>query len=168
MNTSIIPTYKVKVSFEWNYAGKEIHKITKEGLISTTETDSDLIAGKYISSFISDYEIGICTVGNFSFVAVSRYMTFEEFEEKYCPIQNPFLETYDGCSVETVFCMESYEDEDHDFVLNADPKCVWTLCQEGDDEYVISGYHRINRQGYYITEKPVEVEDKNTMFFLDI
>ena len=44
MKTSIIPTYKVKVSFEWNYAGQEIQKITKEALVTTTETNPDLIA----------------------------------------------------------------------------------------------------------------------------
>lgn len=170
MKTSIIPTYKVSVDFEWNYAGQEIHKIEKTGLVSTEETNSDLIAGEYVSSFISNYEIGICTVNNINIKSVDRYMTFEEFEEKYKPLPNPFVEHDDELNngIETMLCTQSFDDEEHDFVLDADQNCVWTLCQEGENDYVIYGYWRINRQAYYVTELPVQPEDKNTMFYLDI
>ena len=172
MKTSIIPTYKVSVDFEWNYAGQEIHKIEKTGLVSTEETNPDLIAGKFVSSFISNYEIGICTVNNINIKSVDRYMTFEEFEEKYKPLPNPFAENHDELnnSIQTMLCTQSFDDEEHDYILDtleSNPKCVWTLCEEGDDEYVIAGYWRINRQAYYVTEYPVQPEDKNTMFFVD-
>lgn len=171
MKTTIKPTYKVSVSFEWNYAGQELHNITKEGLVSTNETNHDLIAGEFIRSFISNYEIGICTVKNMLINSVNRYMTFEEFEEKYKPIPNPFVDSDDDYNngVETMLCLESYDDEEHDFVLDtleSNPQCVWTLCEEGDEEYVIAGYWRINRQAYYVTEYPVKEEDKNVMFFV--
>lgn len=41
-------------------------------------------------------------------------------------------------------------------VRAADPACVWTLVDGDDDDsfYVLSGWHLVNRLGYFITERP--------------
>lgn len=46
--------------------------------------------------------------------------------------------------------------DDMDTVNAADPKCVWTVLDgEGDSQYLVPGFHHVNRIGYVIAEKPI-------------
>jgi len=80
-------------------------------------------------------------------------MTHKEWEEKYKPIENPFR-----CG----FLFETYGEE-LDFVIahsENDPEdTVWTLCWCDDEEYVQSGIWLVNRDGYYITEIPCDINE---------
>jgi hypothetical protein len=82
-------------------------------------------------------------------------MTYEEFVEKYKPITN-HLST-DNMFDNTTF--ETYG-EDLDYVLkNISKNVVWTVIHgEGDDWYISTGYHIVNRLAYIITEVPYESE----------
>jgi hypothetical protein len=79
-------------------------------------------------------------------------MTFNEWEEKYKPIENPYGYGF------------LFEDYDKDLeILNAhlasDPDTVWTLLGCDGGESIISGMWRVNRVGYYITEIPCDTDD---------
>lgn len=64
-------------------------------------------------------------------------MTFEEFVEKYDPIE------YDG-----FYFIEGLP------YSNIDPHYVWTnVITDGIDE-LLAGFHMVNRVGYHITRKP--------------
>lgn len=42
-----------------------------------------------------------------------------------------------------------------DVVREADPACIWTLVDSSDDDlYFLSGWHLVNRLGYFITGRP--------------
>lgn len=80
-------------------------------------------------------------------------LTFDEWEEKYKPMQNPLDSnaSYNGCMLET------YGDEVTHVLKYAngsdeDQRRVWTLYDDG--ETISSGYHLVNRLGYFITEVP--------------
>ena len=50
---------------------------------------------------------------------------------------------------------ETYGDE-LDFVLSQDPQTVWTFVDGDDgDQYVMSGFHIVNRIGYLLSIEPV-------------
>ena len=82
-------------------------------------------------------------------------MTFEDWEKTYKPIPNHIDENasfQDDNNVGIMF--ETYGDEVA-FVKKADPAHIWTY-GDGDDGggYIWSGWHFVNRLGYFITEVP--------------
>lgn len=68
----------------------------------------------------------------------------------YAPIRNPGREEYNGMLFET-FGEDLKRVEE---VSRTEPGKVWTLI-EGDDgaQYISSGFHRVNRMGYFLCEK---------------
>lgn len=86
-----------------------------------------------------------------------KNITFEEWMEEYNPIENHFNEeegAYDNKMFETY-------GEELDYILNYPEKNkIWTLTGgDNESEYILPGYSIVNRQGYFITEKPWEYED---------
>ena len=57
-----------------------------------------------------------------------------------------------GSGYGTLF--ETYGDE-LTFVQQAEPERVWTLLSGDEGDVICSGYCRVNRLGYFITEVPV-------------
>lgn len=78
-------------------------------------------------------------------------MTYDEWVEIYRPIKNPFNDSrgFDGIMFETF-------GEELDMVrATPDPRCIWTfICGEADT--ISSGWHLVNRMGYFITEVPFD------------
>jgi hypothetical protein len=76
-------------------------------------------------------------------------MSFDEFEEKYTLVKNPFAPdgSFDGCLFEAdgeeLQCARGYPEEQ-----------IWTYIEADDKHYVIAGYHLVNRIGYLVTEEP--------------
>ena len=161
-NTTIIPTFAVEVQFNWNYPGKPIQNIVKEGYIQSERTDSELIAKEFIDTFIDVYQVGICEVSDIEILSVKRVYTFDEWVEKYKPIKNEFEEygSFDGC----VF--DYSEDDQWEFVKKHNPENIWTLVNYDETFMVISGCHWVNRESYLVTEKPVEKEDLSKEFLV--
>lgn len=77
-----------------------------------------------------------------------RQMNTDQFEE-LGPIKNPHADHgWDG----TLF--ETYGVE-LNFVRSQPENHVWTLVNgEGGNPVVLSGFHIVNRIGYFVTEKP--------------
>jgi hypothetical protein len=88
-------------------------------------------------------------------------MTFEEWLDKYKPINNHLDsnasfqdEAGNGIMFET-FGM------DLEYVLsiaNSEPQRVWTYMDGDIGTFVGDGYHLVNRIGYFITEVPCEMD----------
>jgi hypothetical protein len=78
-------------------------------------------------------------------------ITGYEWEGKYQPITNHFDPdtSWNG----TVF--ETYGEE-LDFVMAQDPNLVWTWVMEGDESTLLSGFHNVNRMGYFICKIPFD------------
>lgn len=82
-------------------------------------------------------------------------MTFEDWLKTYKPITNHLDENasfQDESGTGIMF--ETYGDE-IDFVKSQSPANIWTY-GDGDDGggYIWSGWHFVNRLGYFITEVP--------------
>ncbi len=78
-------------------------------------------------------------------------MTYEQWWDTYKPVQNHLTQAaFDGAMFETY-------GEELEHVRNQDSSKIWTLV-DGDDNnlYVSSGYHLVNRIGYFITEVPLD------------
>jgi hypothetical protein len=83
-------------------------------------------------------------------------LTFEEWVVKYKPEQSSLTgEPY---------MFETYG-EDYQYVKAADRQKIWTFCDWGESECILSGWHFVNRLGYYVTEIPF---DKNEDVFVSI
>lgn len=80
-------------------------------------------------------------------------LTDEEWDTEFKPVRNHFNPTAD--EYDTEYQMFETYGQELEFVRNSDPSYVWTY-MDGDDGgvYIVSGYHLVNRIGYYITEKP--------------
>lgn len=73
-----------------------------------------------------------------------------EWEDTFHPINNP-LDSNASCGGQM---FETYGEE-LDYVLevaNSEPRRVWTYVDGDKEPIIISGYHVVNRIGYFITE----------------
>lgn len=92
--------------------------------------------------------------------------TFDSWLEEFKPITNhldPHASFQDESGTGIMF--ETYGDE-VEFVKKQDPRCIWTY-GDGDDGggYIWSGWHFVNRLGYFITEVPCP---ENTMIQIQV
>lgn len=81
-------------------------------------------------------------------------LTEDTFAAIFKPVKNHLVEfpSFDwGDGFGTLF--ETYGDE-HDYVTTQNTQHVWTLCSGEQNDHIISGYHLVNRIGYFITENP--------------
>lgn len=85
-------------------------------------------------------------------------LTVDDWEDKYAPSSHPtdpdapwggtMLETYGA---------------DLEHVHNADPHTVWTLVDVEGKQYILNGYHTVNRFGYFITKEKWNDGDSYTI-----
>lgn len=161
-NTIIAPTYEVNVNFSWKYPGKQIINVEKQGYVQTINTEDKLIAEEFVNTFIGNYEVGICEVTEMNILSLKRVKTFDEWVEKYNPVKNEFEETgsFEGCTFD-------YTEEDQlNFLKKQNPANIWTMVYAEDSYVIIPGFHWVNRDSYFVTEKPVEKEDLSSEFIV--
>ena len=78
-------------------------------------------------------------------------LTYDDWCATYAPIKNPLREDapFDGTMLETF-------GDDLAFVRDQPGDIIWSLVQGDDgDLYVVSGYHLVNRLGYFVTDRPL-------------
>lgn len=68
-----------------------------------------------------------------------KAMSYKSFEKAY-----PLVKNGDGEMFETY-------GKDLAFVQQQEPSKVWTLIEEGGKRVIISGFHVVNRIGYYVS-----------------
>ncbi|GEM_PF-2511932 len=81
-------------------------------------------------------------------------MTMGEFIKEYKPLENNF-------STIDKYLFESYGEE-WEFVLEQDPKHIWTYADSGEEypkDIIYPGISISNRYGYFVTELPAIVQD---------
>lgn len=84
-------------------------------------------------------------------------ITYEEWENKYEPLKNPLNSDapYNGCMFETCGEELNYIKQS-----NIKPCFIWTLIDcENEEQYIVPGFHLVNRVGYFITWKYPENDD---------
>jgi len=74
-------------------------------------------------------------------------MTFDSWMETYKPVKN-HIDTNSACEG---LMFETYGPE-LEFVQQQHPNCVWTYIEEDGELYVVSGFHVVDRIGYFVTE----------------
>jgi hypothetical protein len=77
-------------------------------------------------------------------------MTYEDWANRYKPVQNHLDENagFEGTMFETFGAERDYV---WDIAQQNNAK-VWTLCEEDGVQFIGSGWHLVNRLGYFITE----------------
>jgi len=90
--------------------------------------------------------------------------TIDDWEEKYKPMQNPRKDADEGFDANM---FDTHDEGDYEVLKGYDIKRIWTLLEGEDGMVIVSGYRRINRLGYFITEIPVEEEDETNEYFAE-
>lgn len=81
-------------------------------------------------------------------------MNFDEWFDTYRPLENPGKCGFEIDDINYMF--ETYGD-DLSKVLRihkSNEQMVWTLIECRSDEFLIEGYHWVNRTGYFIASVP--------------
>lgn len=84
-----------------------------------------------------------------------KTISFDKFVKKYEPLKNSINpdDSYGGYSFETY-------DEELEHVQRFPNKHIWTLVNTEDElDFIISGFHLVNRSKYFITKKPWKPEN---------
>lgn len=71
------------------------------------------------------------------------------WEQTFKPIQNHLD---DNASLDGVM-FETYGDE-LEFVKSQPDANIWTYCDDGENGWLVNGFHLVNRLGYVVTETP--------------
>lgn len=83
-------------------------------------------------------------------------MTYEEWEEKYKPIQNHLVEnaSFEGTMFETY-------GKELEFLKTQDNLTIWTLIDnnDGEPQIIENGIWWVNRIGYFVSELPYYLGD---------
>ena len=153
MENTITPTYKVSVTFNWHYADNSVRKIQKGGYITESGTQDEVVQ-KFLDTFMHSYIVGICKVEDVKVHRFDRILTVDEWMDKYNPIKNHIDEgtSFYGTSFETY-------DEELEFVQSQNPYNIWTLVCAEDEYYIVPGFRWVNRENYFVTEKPFTDEN---------
>ena len=81
-------------------------------------------------------------------------MTYEDFLDKYKPMKN----NIDSNAAFDGYMFETYGEELT--MVHAQPdNNIWTIIEDDNDLYLVSGNHFVNRFGYFITLNPWENEN---------
>lgn len=89
-------------------------------------------------------------------------LSYDAWRERFKPIQNPFDPNADfhGCLLD-ISAIEKHH------IVTADPQRLWTLIDGNGDEFIASGWHFIDRTGWFLTEVPVPPRTEVTVTFPD-
>ncbi len=83
-------------------------------------------------------------------------ITEDEFDATYPLITNHLRPDAGWVYGETGGCLFETYGEELAFVRELDPRTVWTLVDGDDgDQYLLSGFHFVNRIGYLVSTVPV-------------
>jgi hypothetical protein len=83
-------------------------------------------------------------------------LTEDEFDNRYQLVQNHLNPNASWAFGNGPGCLFETYGEELALVRQQDPLTVWTLVDGDDgDQYLISGYHLVNRIGYLITTTPI-------------
>lgn len=84
---------------------------------------------------------------------IFRTIPEDEFFDDYKPVKNHLASDngFDG------YLYETYGDE-LEFVCQQPNKAIWTLVDGDSEMCILSGYHLVNRLGYFITARHWETE----------
>ena len=82
-------------------------------------------------------------------------ITEDEFDATY-PLKTNHLRADASWDYGGGGCLFETYGEEQEFVRSQDPRMVWTLVDGDDgDQYLISGFHFVNRIGYLVSTVPV-------------
>jgi hypothetical protein len=82
-------------------------------------------------------------------------MSEDEFDQQY-PLMANYLNPHAGWAVDDTGCLFETYGEELAFVRQQDPATVWTLVDGDDgDQFLVSGFHFVNRIGYLVSTIPV-------------
>lgn len=79
------------------------------------------------------------------------WITFDEFERDYRPVQNPRADYPE-------IAFDTHDPADVEAVNNADPRKVWSRVDGDGCDVIVSGWHYVNRLEYYVTENPAPLD----------
>jgi hypothetical protein len=83
-------------------------------------------------------------------------LTEDGFDAAYTLRTNHFNPNASWTYGEGTGCLFETYGEELQFVRSQDPATIWTLIDGDDaDQYIVSGYHFVNRIGYFISTTPV-------------
>ena len=97
---------------------------------------------------------------------MKKYVTYDDFLEKYHPIKNHLDENagYDG------FMFDTFDEQLH-YILQTNthsPQNIWTLIEgENNDMWLSPGYHYIDRFGFIITKEPVDRNELGVDYYME-
>ncbi len=81
-------------------------------------------------------------------------LDYEKWIEDYKPLKNPNADTDEADG-----CFRFSPQSEFDRIKEVDPTRVWTMVDSDGLTSIIPGIHYVNREAYYITEKPWEDEN---------
>lgn len=89
----------------------------------------------------------------------------DDWYDKYRPIRNHINDNASFSWGDDNGCLFETYGPELEFVKAQNPKTIWTLIETEGVELIISGYHLVNRLGYFITE--VEVPNEFVEVYLE-
>ena len=85
-----------------------------------------------------------------------QLLTEDDFDSRFTPVPNHLNQDATWSFNDGPGCLFDVDGQEFAFVQGQDPAKIWTLVDGlGDEMYVLSGLHYVNRVGYLITRESV-------------
>lgn len=84
-------------------------------------------------------------------------LTETEWIEQFQPLPN-HIDDNASYQIEDTGCLFETYGRELRHVKSCDPKSIWTLLEIDGEPWIVSGFHYVNRLGYFVTKKQFDCE----------
>ena len=156
-----MPRYDVYIPFTCSYEGE----IAEEEFSTVVKADNDKDAiQEAIKELESEYVVKTIDSREITVEAIPDFPSFDEWEEKYNALKNPFAQEGEQGLGEIMFDTDG---DQYQTVRGYDAGKIWTVRSTEYGLMLTAGFGVVDRFGYILSEEPATEEDKDQAFIID-
>ena len=156
-----MPRYDVYIPFTCSYEGE----IAEEEFSTIVKADNDKDAiQEAIKELQSEYVVKTIDSKEITVEEIPVFPSFDEWEEKYTALKNPFAQEGEQGLGEIMFDTDG---DQYQTVRGFDSDKIWTVRSTEYGLMLTAGFGMVDRFGYILSHEPFSEEDKDQAFIID-
>jgi hypothetical protein len=156
-----MPRYDVYIPFTCSYEGE----IAEEEFSTIVKADNDKDAiQEAIKELQSEYVVKTIDSKEITVEEIPVFPSFDEWEEKYTALKNPFAQEGEQGLGEIMFDTDG---DEYQTVRGFDSGKIWTVRSTEYGLMLTAGLGMVDRFGYILSEESITEEDWSKAFIID-
>jgi hypothetical protein len=156
-----MPRYDVYIPFTASYEGEPYDEEFSIVVVADNEKDA---VKKAIEELQSEYVVKTIDSREITVEAIPDFPSFDEWEEKYNALKNPFAQEGEQGLGEIMFDTDG---DQYQTVRGYDAGKIWTVRSTEYGLMITAGFGVVDRLGYILSEESITEEDWNKAYIID-